>query len=56
MTELSLPDLGNPDMEWTDIARGMSMLAVKVEIIQAIDQAFADAIENTEPCLIEVTL
>ena len=34
------------------------MQAVKVEIIQAIDQAFAfaDAIENTEPCLIEVTL
>ncbi|MFL2502066.1 MAG: thiamine pyrophosphate-binding protein [Luminiphilus sp.] len=39
-----------------DIARGMGMQALKVETVAQLDQAFADAMENTGPCLIEVML
>ena len=55
-TALSLLDLSNPDLEWTDIARGMGMQAIKVETVAALDQAFADAMEQKGPCLIEVML
>ena len=55
-TALSLLDLSNPDLEWTDIARGMGMQTVKVETVAALDQAFADAMEQKGPCLIEVML
>ena len=55
-TALSLLDLSNPDLEWTDIARGMGMQAIKVETVAAFDQAFADAMAQQGPCLIEVML
>ena len=55
-TALSLLDLSNPDLEWTDIARGMGMQALKVETVSALDQAFADAMTQKGPCLIEVML
>ena len=55
-TALSLLDLSNPDLEWTDIARGMGMQAVKVETVGALDQAFADAMVQRGPSLIEVML
>ena len=55
-TALSLLDLSNPDLEWTDIARGMGMQAVKTETVAAFDQAFADAMAQSGPCLIEVML
>jgi acetolactate synthase-1/2/3 large subunit len=55
-TALSLLDLSNPDLEWTDIARGMGMQAIKVETVAALDQAFADAMAQKGPCLIEVML
>ena len=55
-TALSLLDLSNPDLEWTDIARGMGMQAVKVETVAAFDQAFADAMVQRGPSLIEVML
>jgi acetolactate synthase-1/2/3 large subunit len=55
-TALSLLDLSNPDLEWADIARGMGMQARKVETVAQLDQAFADAMKNTGPCLIEVML
>ena len=55
-TALSLLDLSNPDLEWTDIARGMGMQALKVETVAAFDQAFADATAQQGPCLIEVML
>tara|TARA_X000000950_G_C13457000_1_gene474329 strand:+ start:318 stop:422 length:105 start_codon:yes stop_codon:yes gene_type:complete len=34
----------------------MGMQALKVETVAQLDQAFADAMENTGPCLIEVML
>ena len=55
-TALSLLDLSNPDLEWTDIARGMGMQALKVETVAAFDKAFADATAQKGPCLIEVML
>jgi acetolactate synthase-1/2/3 large subunit len=55
-TALSLLDLSNPDLEWTDIARGMGMQAIKVETVATFDQAFADAMAQKGPCLIEVML
>ena len=55
-TALSLLDLSNPDLEWTDIARGMGMQALKVETVSELDKAFAEAMEQRGPCLIEVML
>ena len=55
-TALSLLDLSNPDLEWTDIARGMGMRALKVETVVEFDQAFANAMSQQVPCLIEVML
>ena len=55
-TALSLLDLSNPDLEWTDIARGMGMQALKVETVSELDEAFAEAMEQRGPCLIEVML
>ena len=55
-TALSLLDLSNPDLEWTDIARGMGMQAVKVETVAQLDKTFADAMAQKGPCLIEVML
>ena len=55
-TALSLLDLSNPDLEWTDIARGMGMQALKVETVSGLDEAFAEAMEQRGPCLIEVML
>ena len=55
-TALSLLDLSNPDLEWTEIARGMGMQALKVETVAAFDQAFAEAMAHKGPRLIEVML
>ena len=55
-TALSLLDLSNPDLEWTDIARGMGMQARKVETVSELDEAFAEAMEQRGTCLIEVML
>ena len=55
-TALSLLDLSKPDLEWTDVARGMGMQSIKVETVAAFDQAFADAMAQKGPCLIEVML
>ena len=55
-TALSLLDLSNPDLEWTEIARGMGMQALKVKTVAAFDQAFAEAMAHKGPRLIEVML
>ena len=55
-TALSLLDLSNPDLHWTDIANGMGMHAVKVETVAALDQAFEAAMVRKGPSLIEVML
>ena len=53
---MSLDPKHHVHLKWTDIARGMGMQAIKVETVAALDQAFADAMAQRGPCLIEVML
>ncbi len=50
---MSLLDLGNPDMSWTQIAEGFGVPAVKVTTAEEFDKAFADAMAEKGPRLIE---
>ena len=55
-TALSLLDLTNPAIEWTDIARGMGMAAERVDTVDALDSAVERAMQERGPRLIEVIL
>jgi acetolactate synthase-1/2/3 large subunit len=55
-TALSLLDLTNPAIQWTDIARGMGMAAQRVETVAELDTAMANAMSEPGPRLIEVLL
>ena len=55
-TALSLLDLTNPSIQWTDIAKGMGMAAERVETVEALDRAMAEAMVEKGPRLIEVIL
>jgi len=53
---LSMLSIGNPDLSWTELARGMGVAAVRVETIEAFARHFADAMAQRGPRLIEVAL
>lgn len=53
---LSLLDLKNPAIQWTDIAKGMGMAAERVDTVEALDEAVARAMSERGPRLIEVIL
>ena len=55
-TALSLLDLTNPAIQWTDIAKGMGMAAERVDTVEALDRAMAEAMAERGPRLIEVIL
>jgi acetolactate synthase-1/2/3 large subunit len=55
-TALSLLDLTNPAIEWTDIAKGMGMAGERVDTVEALDGAVARAMSERGPRLIEVIL
>ena len=55
-TALSLLDLTNPAIQWTDIARGMGMASQRVETVAELDTAMASAMSEYGPRLIEVML
>jgi acetolactate synthase-1/2/3 large subunit len=55
-TALSLLDLSNPTIQWTEIATGMGIKAQKVTQVQELDDAFAAAMAERGPRLIEVIL
>ena len=55
-TALSLLDLTNPAIQWTDIAKGMGMAAERVDTVEALDRAMAEAMVEKGPRLIEVIL
>ena len=55
-TALSLLDLTNPAIQWTDIAKGMGMAAERVDTVEALDCAMAEAMAQRGPRLIEVIL
>jgi acetolactate synthase-1/2/3 large subunit len=55
-TALSLLDLTNPAIQWTNIAHGMGMAAQRVETVAELDTAMANAMSEPGPRLIEVLL
>ncbi len=53
---LSMLDLGNPDLDWVALATGMGVDAVRVDSIDAFRDAFASAMTQAGPRLIEAVL
>ncbi len=53
---LSMLDLGNPDLDWVSLAAGMGVEAVRVDSIDAFRDAFASAMAQSGPRLIEAVL
>ncbi|MDE2134310.1 MAG: acetolactate synthase large subunit [Alphaproteobacteria bacterium] len=53
---LSMFDLRNPEIAWTDLARGMGVEAVRVETTEDFARHFAGAMRSRGPRLIEVAL
>ncbi|MDE2162248.1 MAG: acetolactate synthase large subunit [Alphaproteobacteria bacterium] len=53
---LSMLDLRNPELSWTDLARGMGVEAVRVETTEDFAKHFDDAMRHPGPRLIEVAL
>lgn len=52
----SMLDLGNPPLDWVALAAGMGVEAVRVDTLQAFDDAFAAAMHQRGPRLIEAVL
>ncbi len=53
---LSLLDLGNPTLDWVSLAAGMGVPAVRAQTQEAFAQAFAGALRETGPRLIEAVI
>jgi acetolactate synthase-1/2/3 large subunit len=53
---LSMLDIGNPDLDWVSLATGMGVEAVRVDTIDAFHDAFASAMAQSGPRLIEAVL
>ena len=53
---LSMLDLGNPDLDWVSLATGMGVEAVRVDSVDAFRDAFASAMAQSGPRLIEAVL
>ena len=47
-------DLGDPELNWVDMARGMGVEAVRVHDLVGLSDAFAVAMRERGPRLIEV--
>ena len=52
----SLLDIGKPDLDFVALARGMGMPAVRVDTAEAFASAFARAVHEPGPCLIEAIM
>jgi acetolactate synthase-1/2/3 large subunit len=52
----SLLDLGDPRIDWVKLASGLGLAAVRAETAEGFDAAFAAAMAQTGPSLIEVVL
>jgi acetolactate synthase-1/2/3 large subunit len=53
---LSMLDIGNPDLDWVSLATGMGVEAVRVDSVDAFRDAFASAMSQRGPRLIEAAL
>ena len=51
-----LLDLGDPRIDWVQVARGMGMDAERAETAEAFDDAFARAMAASGPRLIEAAM
>ncbi len=52
----SLTDLSNPDIDWTSLARGMGVAAVRVETAEALTFELERSLATPGPTLIEMIL
>ena len=52
----SLTDLSNPDIEWTSLARGLGVPAVRVESAEALTRELERSFATPGPALIEMIL
>jgi acetolactate synthase-1/2/3 large subunit len=55
-TAAAMFDLGDPALDWVQLAGGMGVEAVRVESLAAFDAAFSSAMAQRGPRLIEVVL
>lgn len=53
---LSMFDLHDPTLDWTQLARGMGVEAARVETAEAFAREFGEAMKQRGPRLIEVVL
>lgn len=51
---LSMLDLGNPELDWVSVARGMSVTASRATTVAEFEQQFSEAMATPGPRLIEV--
>jgi acetolactate synthase-1/2/3 large subunit len=52
----SLLSLGNPSIGWVDLAKGLGVPGVRCETAEAFEAAFARAMSEPGPALIEVAI
>ena len=52
----SLTELSNPDIEWTSLARGLGVPAVRVETAEALTIELERSLATPGPTLIEMIL
>ena len=53
---LSMLDIGNPALRWTEIARGMGVNSERVETAEALEAVFRSMLKTHGPHLIEVVI
>ncbi|MCC6467519.1 MAG: acetolactate synthase large subunit [Alphaproteobacteria bacterium] len=55
-TAMDMLSLGNPDIDWIALAKGMGVEAVRADTIEALIDAFKTGLKRTTPFLIEVVM
>jgi acetolactate synthase-1/2/3 large subunit len=55
-TAMDMLDIGNPDLDWTGLARSMGVEAARAETCEAFADQFAGSLRRKGPFLIEVAL
>lgn len=53
---LEMFDIGKPDLDWVQIAKGMGVPGIKVNLLEQFATALREGLEGKGPCLIEVPL
>ena len=49
-------EIGHPDLEWVELAKGMGVQGIRVDSLDAFGKALQSCLEGTGPSLIEVPL